>query len=133
MLFPARKGGCVMLDVLHARFMALATWPLIALLVAAYILIQLAFDKRAEFLGTEPSVPDVRTRGYTPQDIACLIRTWGPDKARLYAITQVTLDLVFPVVYGLLFATLMAQVYSSGYWRLFVLLPLIAVVTDLGE
>ena len=46
---------------------------------------------------------------YTPTDVNLLFKALGEDGRRLYQITHLSLDLIFPVAYSLLFA-------GIGFW-----------------
>ena len=75
---------------------------------------------------------DVRSLGYTRTEAGELLDALGPDGRRIYAWTEVTLDLVFPFVYGLLFAIPLVRLYEPRQaWVL--LFPLAGMAFDLLE
>ncbi|HET9768651.1 MAG TPA: hypothetical protein VFS60_17525 [Thermoanaerobaculia bacterium] len=69
---------------------------------------------------------------YTKADVATLFAELGASGRRLYATTAVTLDVVFPLAYGLLFGLLLVRLWPPGQaWLL--ILPLLTVIADLLE
>ena len=121
-----------MLDAIHRRLTSLATWPVVALCVVGFIACQQGFAWRQNALGTSSDVPDVRF-GYTPGEIRDLFESWGADRRELYAWTQVTLDLILPLIYGTLFAVLTARLFRGELSRWAVLVPMFAALADLLE
>lgn len=120
-----------MITPIHDWLTSLATWPIVSLLLVGFLACQQGFDWRQKKLAYT-STPDVRG-WYSPDDIRDLFGKWGSDRLSLYAWTEVTLDLVFPPVYGLLFATLTAQLFPTGPWGWLVIVPLAGAVADLSE
>ena len=71
---------------------------------------------------------------YTPEQAAALFGALDrlDSRARaVYAWTEVSIDLIFPVAYGLLLALLLLRLFEDG--RPFYLLPLAAATTDVFE
>ena len=71
---------------------------------------------------------------YTPEQAAALFGALDrlDSRARVvYAWTEVSIDLIFPVAYGLLFALLLLRVFDRG--RPFYLLPIAGAVADVLE
>lgn len=114
------------------RIHCLATWPMVALLVVGFILCLQGFAWRQRQLGSAAEVPDVRF-GYSPEEIRAVFENWGPDGRRLYAVSQLTLDVAFPVIYATLFAICISRLYPMGWAKVLVLIPAFAGVADLGE
>lgn len=123
-----------MLTHLHQTILGWASWPLVSILVTLMLVISQGFTWRAERLGVQADrrPPDVRF-GYTHSELETLFGHWGPDGRRLYVTTQLTLDLLFPLVYGLLFACLIVRTCDPSWGRWLCLLPLILVVCDYVE
>jgi hypothetical protein len=118
-----------MLTALEKLSSRTANWPAVTILLLFAIACNLLFEWRQEALGYEAKTLDSRGR-YTLSDVQKLFAQWGPDGCRLYAATQVTLDVVFPIAYGGLFLALISRLYRSR-WPL--LLPAATVVADLLE
>ena len=116
---------------LYQTIERLATWPVTALLVIVMLLCSQGFTWRSGALGYEIRTLDVRG-WYTPEDVQQLMAELGESGRQLYAITEVTLDLVFPLAYGTLFSILILRLYNSrrAYLLLF---PLGAMTADLLE
>jgi hypothetical protein len=127
----AGKAGESMFTKLSRSITGIASWPIVALLVVTLILCSLAFDWRQEVLGSKNKILDGRG-WYTPAEARQLFKDLGDRGRNVYAATQVTLDLVFPVVYAFLFAILINRV-SSGRRDWPVVVPLLAGVADLLE
>lgn len=106
-----------------------AGWPTASLLVLGMWACQLGFFWRSERLG-HADLLDAR-QWYSPEEAATLLEGLGASGRSLYAWTEISLDLAFPVLYGLLFALLLARVFRYG--RVWPLLPLAAAVADLLE
>jgi hypothetical protein len=116
-------------DTIHNRLIWLATWPVVALLVVGFIACQLGFDLRKSVLGR---APDGRF-WYTPDEVRNQFEDWGAGHRALYAWTEVTLDLFFPLIYGTLFAALLARLFREGRLRGAVMVPIAAAAADLLE
>ena len=116
---------------LYSRFDRIATWPVAALLVVIVLLCNFGFSWRQGALGYGNDVLDAR-RGYTPADVQTLFENLGEGGRRLYATTEVTLDLVFPLAYGALFAILIARAHGPARAGL-LWFPLLTTVTDFCE
>ena len=71
---------------------------------------------------------------YTPEQADSLFAALDrldPRARAVYAWTEVSIDLIFPVAYGLLFALLLLCLFKHG--RPFYLLPIAAAATDVFE
>jgi hypothetical protein len=111
----------------------------VALLVFALVL----FPARTRQLAAlaAPKVPgpalDAR-RGYSLTEAEAFLGAIGPEGRRLYALTELSLDLAFPVLYGLFFAGLLAFVLARAVperrrVRRLAYLPLAMAVADISE
>lgn len=69
---------------------------------------------------------------YTPDDANTLFRSLGQRGRGLYAVTQVTFDLVFPLLYGSVFYLSIVKLYSES-GRPLLLIPAAPVLADLVE
>lgn len=123
-----------MRDVIYQQLDRIATWPIFALLVVLFILCTLGFQWRnrviREIAGHDVKLFDIRD-SYTPDEAREMLKTIGERGRRIYAITQLTLDLVFPFIYGGLFVITLYKLYGNPGYLL--LVPLITVVADLLE
>jgi hypothetical protein len=110
----------------------ITTWRAVALLSAAAVLCSVGFGVRSKVLGPCYPAPDSSV-WYTPAEVREVFTGRGAHGRTLYAITEVTLDLIFPLVYGSLFAALIANVFPPSAARRLVFVPVLAVVADLAE
>src|SRR5829696_6223373 len=122
-----------MYDKMYQCLLEVATWPHVALLFALLFLMMGVFELRSKTLGYENKTLDGRWRGYSPEDARKLFADLGPDGRQLYASTERTLDVGFPLTYGLLFASLLILLYGQQGAKYLVLVPLAAAVMDLAE
>ncbi len=121
-----------MLEGLYNRVERLASWHVVALLFVLFVLCVQGFEWRRARLGFEN--PGLDSRGwYSPEEARDFLRDIGPDGRQLYYTTELTLDLLFPVVYGALFASLIVRVYGRGSAKFLVLFPLLAALVDVLE
>src|SRR5262249_21924197 len=103
-----------------------------ALLFVAFVACQFGFTARAEHLGPGKEVLDSQ-RWYSPRQAHELLKNLGEEGRQLYAITEVTLDLIFPVVYAALFAGLLGNLYRARVVRRLAPVPLLAAAADWCE
>lgn len=122
-----------MLDSLFQSLIQYGSWPVYLALIVVWILCYFGFQFRAKKLNGV-KVFDGRRKGYTAAEAKQILDDLGPDGRRLYAITQLTLDVVFPLAFGgLLFFAIAGTWRSPEFVRYFQILPILAVVTDLLE
>lgn len=91
----------------------------------------------AKILGYTPRLFDTRLP-YTPQEVHTLATNMGQAGRQLYAATEVTLDLAYPVLYTTLLSLLLTLVWRKARpdWagrRWLALLPYLGMVGDLTE
>ena len=121
-----------MLGKLHAFVGRIATWPAVALLFMGFVLCTLGFTSRTERLGNTPPLLDVRY-WYGPADVKALFDKLGQDGLSFYALTEVTLDLAFPFIYGGLLLILICRLFEPKPARILLLVPLVGMISDLLE
>ena len=121
-----------MRDGIRRELQRLATRRVVIRTVLAALLCLAAFQWRDARLGGLELL-DVR-QWYTPEQAAALfgaLDQLDPRARAVYAWTEVSVDLVFPVAYGLLLALALLRLYGNG--RPFYLLPLAGAVADVFE
>ncbi len=121
-----------MSDVLYKAVTRFASWPVIALLFIAYALATQGFDARRAALGYETRLLDVRF-AYSPDDARALFEQLGAPGRTLYALTEVSLDLVFPFIYNGLLAVLIFHVWERAAAKHLLWLPVLTTAADLLE
>src|SRR4029453_12972164 len=90
------------------------------------------FLLRRKFLGGA-ATPDSFWLGYTPAQVADFLRQIGPGGRALYAWTQLTLDVAFPIVYVVCIARPIARTAPPAIGPLLIWLPFAVAVFDLAE
>ena len=121
-----------MRDGIRPVLQRLATRRVVVPAVVAVLLCLAAFQWRDARLGGLELL-DVR-QWYTPEQAAALfgaLDRLDPRARGVYAWTEVTVDLIFPVAYGLLLALVLLRLFGNG--RPFYLLPLAGAVADVVE
>ena len=119
-------------DRIRPGLQRLATRPVVILTGLAALLCLAGFQWRESGLGGLELL-DTR-QWYTPEQAAALfgaLDRLDPHARAVYAWTEVSIDLVFPVAYGLLFALLLLRAFEDG--RRFYLLPIAGAATDVFE
>ena len=121
-----------MLTRLYNLIYRLATWPVVALLFIAYILSNQGFVWRQTKLDSQLHLLDTRFL-YSPADAQNLFEILGHRGRAIYAITELSLDFMFPFIYGLLLAIFLVRLYSGHAGKLLIILPLLTMSADLLE
>lgn len=119
-----------MCDSLYQRINRIANWRIGIFLFLANLACIAAFNWRHHQLKLEP--PDAK-RHYSPDELYAFLGGIGENGRQLYAWTQITLDVIYPVVYCLLFAVLLVVLYRWEKLRCVVWLPLLTGIFDLLE
>jgi Patatin-like phospholipase len=79
------------------------------------------------------ATPDSFWLGYTPAQVADFLKQIGPAGRSLYAWTQLTLDVVFPVIYVVCIGRPLARTASPAIGPLLIWLPFVVAGFDLVE
>ena len=119
-------------DGIRPVLQRLATRRVVILTALAALLCLSAFQWRDARLG-DLELLDTR-QWYTPEQAAALFGALDRLDARaraVYAWTEVSVDLIFPVAYGLLLALALLRLFGNG--RPFYLLPIAGAVADVFE
>jgi hypothetical protein len=116
----------------------------VTLLFFGFILCTAGFNWRQRAFGYEIKLLDPKWM-YSPPEVSQLFSTLESgkmqlfnntleiDKLNVYAITELTLDLVFPFVYSILLALLTIRLYSAANAKRLILLPIFAALMDISE
>jgi len=76
---------------------------------------------------------DVRWKGYTANEAIGVLNAYGQEGRRLYRLLDLTVDLVFPLIYSSMLAIAIAAAFAKTAFRPLVALPFIAALFDYGE
>ena len=85
------------ITALYQPLYRLATWLVVALLSVAIVVCVQGFIWRQAALGWPNQVLDAHL-GYTPIEAQQVLAALGTSGRHLYATTQLTLDVIFPLV-----------------------------------
>ncbi len=121
-----------MCDGIRPALQRLGTWRVVVLAGLTALLCVAAFQWRDARLGGLELL-DTR-QWYTPEQAAALfgaLDRLDPRAKAVYAWTEVSVDLLFPVAYGLLLALALLRLYGNG--RPLYLLPLAGAAADVLE
>lgn len=121
-----------MWDSFYSLLERCATWPVVALLFVLFLLCAQGFEWRRKSLGHQNRGLDSRF-WYSPDEARDFLGNIGERGRRIYVVTQLTLDIVFPLIYGTLFAALIIHLYARENAKILVLVPLLTVVADVLE
>jgi hypothetical protein len=120
-----------MLDFIFQKLESIATCQNFAILLVAFVICGFFFTWRQNAIGKDIKTFDARWWGYTPGDARQLLTDLGKEGRQIYILTELTLDVVFPFVYGGMVAILLCALYKSA--RYLLLVPLIMIAADLLE
>jgi hypothetical protein len=120
-----------MWDALFNQLERYATWKVIVPLVILFGICTVCFQIRSSRLGGVITL-DSR-RWYTPEEARDFFQTIGERGRKLYGWTQLSLDIVYPLTYGTLFALLIICGFPREDAKLLFILPLLTMLFDLGE
>jgi hypothetical protein len=124
-------------------FKSKATWAIFTLLFIGFIICTALFDQRNREMKYEKMLDG---RGwYSSKEVGILfdkIKTFDTeylginqhtDGLTLYAITELTVDFVFPFIYCLLIIIPIIHLYSAEKAKYLIWLPIVAAAADLCE
>jgi hypothetical protein len=120
-----------MVDWLWTMIAAIATWRTFFVLFLFFVVFLALFNLYGENY-PRPSF-DGQKFGISPGDVAPILRDFaGHGQLGRYLAQETQLDLVFPAVYGLLFAVAIVGLRPKG-WRWLVVLPIATALFDYCE
>lgn len=125
------------MTILYSFLNRIANWKVLLLLLAAYVSFPAYWLKNAEAtinqLAGRPMGPIDLTMGYNPARTLAMVAGYGPAARAAYARVELTIDVMYPVVYSLLFAVILTMLFRHRAIRWVALLPLVALVFDYLE
>jgi len=107
----------------------LATWPVVALLFIANVIFNQGFSWRQSQFDPQIHLLDTRFF-YNPTKVQKLLEMLGESGRQKYAITELSLDLIFPLIYGSLLAVFLFRLHSGDIGKSLIMLPLLTMSAD---
>ena len=121
-----------------SRFLnRIANWKTLLVFLVLYLLFPAYILKNAEqrineLAGKTVGVIDL-TFGFDPQRSLQMVADYG-DQARAYYVnTEMTADVVYPVVYAFLFGLLLSLLYRNTQYKWVNTIPFVTMLADFGE
>jgi len=120
------------------QYLAKPVWILLLILLFV-ITISVVFPAGKTLLGIPPELESLDTTlTYSPKQAFELLETYSPAQRQVYALTHVTLDLLFPVVFTLTLGAVITYFTNSVFqpnsrWRGLYLFPLVLFCLDMLE
>lgn len=121
-----------MFDSLHRKLVEWSTAPVLVSLALVLVGCTGFFAWRRTQFPAGTATPDSQF-SYTKDQVGEWFKGWGTAGRRLYLWSQLTVDLLTPLTYGLLFAIVVAWLIPAPAWRWTILIPIVAALGDLGE
>jgi hypothetical protein len=118
-----------MLDLIYREFEQIANLQIFGVFFFLFLACSAGFQWRQKAIGKDVVTFDGRF-WYTPQQGQELLEQMGASGRKVYAATQMTLDLFFPFVYG---GLILILIVAYGIPRYFIIPPIITIVADLFE
>jgi hypothetical protein len=118
----------------------IANGKLLILLFLIYAIFPAYFLKNAEekinqLAGKKIGVIDL-TVGFNPQKTLQMVADYGDEAREYYAQTEMTTDVIYPIVYAFLFGVILTLLYRNKVYKPFSwinLLPFVALIFDYLE
>ncbi|WP_428657862.1 hypothetical protein [Runella sp.] len=125
---------------LSTFFYRISNWKILLLLVVLYMMFPGYFLKNAEtqinLLSGKTLGPIDLTMGFTPTRTLQMVEQYGQSARDYYATVEMTIDVIYPIVYSCLFAVALSLLYYRKSYRPFALVnifPFISLVFDYLE
>ncbi len=115
----------------------IASWKNLLVLIALYAVFPGYFLKNAkntinELAGKRINVIDL-TIGFNPQKTLTLVSEYGDAARAYYATNEMTVDVVYPIVYAFLFGIILSLLYRTTAYAWVNVLPFFCMLFDYGE
>jgi len=115
----------------------IASWKSLLLFLAIYVLfpayiLKNTQNKINELAGKPVAVIDL-TFGFNPQKTLIMVTAYGDAARSYYAWTEMTTDIVYPIVYAFLFGIILTLLYRERSYSWVNLLPFICLLLDYLE
>lgn len=118
----------------------IANWKTLVFLFILYVSFPAYWFKNAETtinqLAGKPVGPIDLTFGFNPARTLQMVAEYGPEARAYYARTELTIDLIYPIVYSFLLAVILTMLFRNKPYKPFVwvtLLPFLSLIFDYLE
>jgi hypothetical protein len=103
-------------------------------LILGFALLSILLLWRAKKLNLGPQNQILDSRwSYTSHEVQEFFKNLEPKGVELYKWTEITVDGIFPFIYGAFCATFIVLLYPTEVARILILFPAFTILTDLGE
>ena len=103
-------------------------------LILGFALLSILLWWRAKKLNLGPQNQILDSRwSYTSHEVQEFFKNLEPKGVELYKWTEITVDGIFPFIYGAFCATFIVLLYPTEVARILILFPAFTTLTDLGE
>jgi len=125
------------MKTLSAFLNRIASWKSLLIFLFIYMLFPGYFLKNAEnkivsLSGKPVGIIDL-TFGFNPQKTLMMVGEYGDDARSYYARTELTTDILYPMVYAFLFGIILALLYSGSPRSWVNTLPFVCLLFDYLE
>lgn len=115
----------------------IASWKSLLIFLAIYILfngyiLKNTENKINELAGKSVSIIDL-TFGFNPQKTLMMAAEYGDAARSYYARTEMTTDIVYPIVYAFLFGIILSLLFRKSSYARVNILPFICLLFDYLE
>jgi hypothetical protein len=118
----------------------IANWKTLVFLLIVYVSFPAYWLENAGItinkLAGKPVSPIDLTFGYNPTRTLQMVADYGPEARAYYARTELTTDLIYPIVYSLLLAVILTLLFRTSKYKPFAavaLLPFLSLIFDYLE
>ena len=118
----------------------IANWKTLVFLLVIYVSFPAYWFKNAETtinkLAGKPVGPIDLTFGFNPTRTLQMVADYGPEARAYYARTELTTDLIYPIVYSFLLAVILTMLFRNKPYKPFArvtLLPFLCLIFDYLE
>jgi len=115
----------------------IAGWKSLLLLLGLYVvfpayILKNTGNKIIELAGKPVGIIDL-TFGFNPQKTLMMVAEYGEAARSYYARTEMTIDIVYPIVYAFLLGIILTLLYRESSYAWVILIPFICLLLDYLE
>jgi hypothetical protein len=128
------------METLYRLLNRISNWKTLLVLIAAYVVFPAYILKNAETkineLTGKPIGPIDLTFGFDPKRTLQMVADYGDEARAYYATGEMTMDVIYPIVYAFLFGVILTLLFRNKPYRPFHyinVLPFLAMLFDFFE